>query len=76
MKIKKSIKVNFLLSLMMGVVAMGASAQTTQDLLNDGKTSGDVLVYGMGYNAQRFSPLNKINKSNVKKSNDEFEFYK
>ena len=44
-----------------------ALAQSTNDLLNDQKTPGDVLVYGMGYNAQRYSPLTKINKSNVKR---------
>lgn len=47
--------------------AAPAMAQTSQDLLNDHKTPGDVLVYGMGYSAQRYSTLAKINKSNVKK---------
>lgn len=45
----------------------GAYAQTSNDLINDQKTTSDVLVYGMGYNAQRYSPLAKINKSNVKR---------
>lgn len=49
------------------MLAPGAQAQTANDLLNDQKTTGDVLVYGMGYNAQRYSPLTKINKSNVKR---------
>ena len=49
------------------MLAPGVQAQTTNDLLNDQKTTGDVLVYGMGYNAQRYSPLTKINKSNVKR---------
>lgn len=40
-------------------------AQTSQDLKNDEKTTGDVLVYGMGYSAQRYSPLTQINKQNV-----------
>src|SRR5262245_50152125 len=47
--------------------AGGALAQTAQDLLNDHKTPGDVLVYGMGYSGQRFSPLTQINKDNVSK---------
>ena len=47
--------------------AAPAMAQSSQDLLNDHKTPGDVLVYGMGYSAQRYSTLAKINKSNVKK---------
>src|SRR5262245_19834280 len=45
----------------------GALAQTADDLLNDHKTPGDVLVYGMGYSGQRFSPLTQINKDNVKR---------
>ena len=40
-------------------------AQTSQDLKNDEKSTGDVLVYGMGYSAQRYSPLTQINKQNV-----------
>ena len=46
----------------------GASAygQTTTDLLNDHLTPKDVLTYGMGYNAQRHSPLKQINRGNVK----------
>jgi alcohol dehydrogenase (cytochrome c) len=42
-------------------------AQTADDLKNDAKSTGDVLVYGMGYSAQRFSPLTQINKENVSK---------
>lgn len=48
-------------------LASGVQAQTKNDLLNDQKTTGDVLVYGMGYNAQRYSPLTRINKNNVKR---------
>ena len=40
-------------------------AQTSDDLKNDEKTTGDVLVYGKGYSAQRYSPLTLINKQNV-----------
>ena len=47
--------------------SFGASAQTYDDLLKDEKTPQDVLTYGMGYSAQRFSPLKKINKSTVKR---------
>ena len=35
----------------------GAAAQTTADLNKDQSSPGDVLVYGMGPNAQRYSPL-------------------
>jgi alcohol dehydrogenase (cytochrome c) len=40
-------------------------AQTSEDLKNDEKSTSDVLVYGMGYSAQRYSPLTQINKQNV-----------
>src|SRR5262249_5321168 len=45
--------------------AGGGFAQSAEDLKNDEKTPGDVLVYGMGYAGQRFSPLTQINKDNV-----------
>jgi alcohol dehydrogenase (cytochrome c) len=35
--------------------------------LNDAKTTGDVLSWGMGTEGQRFSPLNKVNTKNVKR---------
>ena len=60
----KSLLASFALA---AVLAPGANAQTTSDLVNDHKTTGDVLVYGMGYNAQRYSPLTSINKSNAKR---------
>ena len=44
-----------------------ALAQTDADLKNDANTPSDVLVYGMGYSAQRYSPLTRINKENVSK---------
>jgi alcohol dehydrogenase (cytochrome c) len=47
--------------------AGGAFSQSADDLKNDEKTPGDVLVYGMGYSGQRYSPLTQINKDNVKK---------
>src|SRR4051812_149589 len=43
-----------------------AMAQSADDLKNDEKTPGDVLVYGMGYSGDRYSPLTQINKNNVK----------
>ena len=46
-------------------IPTSANAQTAEDLKNDHQTPGDVLVYGMGYNAQRYSPLTQINKGNA-----------
>jgi len=48
------------------ILAGSALAQTAEELQNDHKTPGDVLVYGMGYAGQRYSPLTRINKKNVK----------
>ncbi|MFT3760306.1 methanol/ethanol family PQQ-dependent dehydrogenase [Thauera sp.] len=38
---------------------------TWEDILNDDKTTGDVLSYGLGLKAQRHSPLKTINTDNV-----------
>ena len=45
---------------------LGASAQTTDQLVKGATDTANVLNYGMGYNLQRFSPLTQINKDNVK----------
>ncbi len=37
------------------------------DILNDAKTTGDVVSYGMGTQGQRYSPLTTINDKNVSK---------
>ena len=42
-----------------------AAGPTDADILNDEKTPGDVLTYGMGLRGQRFSPLTKLTASNV-----------
>jgi alcohol dehydrogenase (cytochrome c) len=60
----RSILVAALLSTAIPVVTL---AQTADDLKKDATTPGDVLVYGMGYSAQRYSPLTQINKQNVGK---------
>jgi alcohol dehydrogenase (cytochrome c) len=46
-----------------------AFGQTQDELLRDGKggTTDNVLTYGMGYNQHRYSPLDRINKRNVKR---------
>jgi alcohol dehydrogenase (cytochrome c) len=43
------------------------SAQTLDDLNNDGRNSDNVLTYGMGYHLNRFSPLDQINKQTVRR---------
>lgn len=56
-----------LLTTVLTAVPIAAFAQTADDLKNDEKTTGNVLVYGMGYSGNRYSPLAKITKDNVGK---------
>src|SRR5262245_21693830 len=49
------------------LASSAASAQTTQDLNNDGKNTDNILTYGMGYHQQRYSRLNQINRNTVKR---------
>ncbi len=53
---------------LLGAAVSGAAfAQTADDLKNAGKHTNGVLMYGMSYNAQRFSPLKQINRDTVKR---------
>ncbi|HZV09352.1 MAG TPA: PQQ-dependent dehydrogenase, methanol/ethanol family, partial [Novosphingobium sp.] len=54
------------LALAAAMPAWAENGPTSQDILNDANTPGDVLSYGMGPKAQRFSPLNAVNTSTVK----------
>ena len=49
------------------LAAMVASAQTQEDLNNDGKNTNNVLTYGMGYSQHRYSPVKQINKTTIKR---------
>jgi alcohol dehydrogenase (cytochrome c) len=42
-------------------------AQTTQELVNDGKNPENVTTQSMGYDRKSYSPLKQIDKSNVKR---------
>ncbi|MBV9507704.1 MAG: PQQ-dependent dehydrogenase, methanol/ethanol family, partial [Acidobacteriia bacterium] len=42
-------------------------AQTTEDLVNDGKNTENVTTQSMGYDRKSYSPLQQINKTNVKR---------
>ena len=44
-----------------------ASAQTAEELLTDGKNTENVTTFGMGYDLKMYSPLQQINKENVKR---------
>ena len=46
--------------------AIAAGAKVSwEDIVNDDKTTGDVLTYGLGMKAQRHSTLTKLNTANV-----------
>src|SRR5262245_52905595 len=49
------------------VLPFGALSQTSDDLKKHYETPGDVLVYGMGYSGQRYSPLTQIDRNNVRR---------
>jgi len=49
------------------LVPLGAYAQSAADLAKGQSDTRNILNYGMGYDLQRYSKLNKINKTNVKK---------
>ena len=46
--------------------AAAGAGPTDADLMNDAATPGDILTYGMGPKAQRFSPITQITTANVK----------
>jgi len=46
--------------------AASGAGVTEQDIINDAKTPGDVVTYGLGPKAQRYSPLKAIDKESVK----------
>src|SRR5262245_20249541 len=48
-------------------IAAAASAQTPDELKNDGANTDNILTYGMGYHQQRYSPLKQIDRSTVRR---------
>lgn len=49
-----------------GLSAANAGEVTWEDIANDHATTTDVLMYGFGNNAQRWSPLDQVNADTVK----------
>lgn len=47
--------------------AGAVSAQTLEDLRNDGKNTDNVLTFGMGYHLNRYSALDQIDTTTVKR---------
>ena len=56
-----------MLGTLLVVCAASLLAQTTQELVNDGKNTGNVTTQSMGYARQSYSTLKQINTSNVKR---------
>ena len=54
------------LVLLAGLPPVVNAKVTNEDLLNDSTTVDDVVNYGLGPRAQRYSPLDKLNLENVK----------
>ena len=69
MKIK-TCKTTLASSLVMSAIMLATNAQagvTDADIINDAKTTGDVVSYGIGPKGQRYSPLKSINADTVSK---------
>src|SRR5262249_5996995 len=60
-------KTMWLLATVVGLWPALGSAQTTDEINNDGKNTDNVITLSMGLDRKSFSPLNQINKSNVKR---------
>ena len=52
---------------MLVLLCAAVSAQTLDDLRNDGHNTDNILTYGMGYHQNRYSPLKQINTTNIKR---------
>jgi len=52
---------------LLGFWAALGFAQTTEELVNDGKNAENVTTQSMGYDRKSYSPLKQINKSNIKR---------
>ena len=55
-----------LAALSVGLALPAIAEVTEQDILNDAKTTDDVVTYGLGPQAQRFSPIKTLNRDNIK----------
>lgn len=58
-------KRSWLLVMLLIIAPKLSIAQTTDELVNDGMNTDNVLTQSMGYDRQSYSPLEQINRSNV-----------
>ena len=63
---KKPFAMSIIAAALMVAGAAQAKEVTDADILNDAKTTGDVVHFGLGQQGQRFSTLDKINTKTVK----------
>lgn len=67
-QILRSVSLAISLSCAAGMVTQAQARDVSwNDILNDAKTTHDVLGYGIGPKAQRYSPMTMINRDNVEK---------
>lgn len=57
----------WLLATLLGLCSAPGFTQTTAELVNDGRNPENVTTQSMGYDRKSYSPLEQINKSNVKR---------
>ena len=57
----------WLCATLLGFWAALGLAQTTEELVTDGKNTDNVTTQSMGYDRKSYSPLKLINKSNIKR---------
>jgi alcohol dehydrogenase (cytochrome c) len=57
----------WLLAFLAGAGAVTGLAQTTAELVNDGRNTENVTTQSMGYDRKSYSPLTQINTSNVRR---------
>ncbi|WP_027856603.1 methanol/ethanol family PQQ-dependent dehydrogenase [Marinobacterium jannaschii] len=62
------------LTLGFGGLAQASSHVSWDDIANDANTPEDVLGYGIGPKAQRYSPLTKVNQENIHKLTPAWSF--
>src|ERR1700680_4997401 len=60
-------KKTWLLATVLGLWPAVGSAQTMEELVNDGKNTDNVLNHSMGFARKSYSPLKQINKTNIKR---------
>jgi alcohol dehydrogenase (cytochrome c) len=61
------VKKMWLLATVVALWPAAGSAQTPDELNNDGKNTDNVLVHSMGQERKSYSPLKQINKANIKR---------